>query len=310
MTDFALGIVIRDRWDLTRQTLDSLSFCDQPRDSYDIFLIDNGSSEENRGNLKNYLKSSTLPYKSIIFLPENSISKAWNLFLALSRHYDYRVKYDNDLVLPNTISVQQEVNPGAPNPSDYGTNPGAIPSGAPRVGVGAARAAIQRRKEMKKLKSHTAFLNHMLDFATENNVHLTSLVPVSPELTFLAMYRAVISRQWAGLPYLFGACMMISRKCFEKIGYFHEKMDRRIDMEYSQRAVKNGMNIGYHPFYGVIHTGAHETTESAELVKMKQQKSIVTEKENPIETYSNSQWENCIESIEFESAKHRFLTLA
>lgn len=299
----ALGIVVKDRWQETQKTLDSLSMSEQPRDSYDLFLIDNGSSTINVDKLKLYVKGSALPFKNVILLPELSISRAWNLFLLLAKDYQYRTKFDNDLVLRNTLKVSPPKLVGT-DTLQSPSNPGAPISGPPIRGVGVARSISDRRKAAKN--THHRFLDHLEDFSKKNSVDLASLVPVSPEQTFASMYNAVITRQYRGMSYLFGACMMISQKCFEKIGYFHELLPRRIDIEYSQRALRNGLNIGYHPNYCVSHIGAANSTESHHLLQKKYAEATEIEQSYPIETYATTEWLQ-IEKRLLENTRDSFL---
>lgn len=310
MKTYAVGIMVKNRWELTKQTLDSLFHSDQDKNTYDLFIIDNGSDAPNVRNLKDYAKYCGLPIKNIISIPETTLSEAWNLFLALARNYEYRVKMDNDVILKETLPVITPKKPtGAPNPLDYGTNPGSIPTGPPVMGAGVPQIAMNRRRLTKKLQSHSRFLDHMTEFSKNNQVDVVSLLPVSPTQTFVSMFNAAIRKTWTGLPFLCGGCVMISRPCFEKIGYFHEKLPVRLDIEYSQRAIRNGLNIGYHPYYFITHIGANSHTETNTQRKSKNQDAIAVEQSSPIETYANSKWEKVVYDIENACIKDTILHL-
>ncbi len=309
---FALGIVIKDRWGLTLDCLNSLYYSDQSVRDYDLFLIDNGSTDENVAHLKQYVKSNLLPVKNLISIPETPVPKAWNLFLLLSKDYDFRVKYDNDLVLKGTIIPSEPVPKpkGRSLPGDTGLNPGAVPSAPPIKGLGQIQSNARFRAQAKKIKRHSAFLTHMREFAEENNVDISALVPVNPEQSFGSMWYEVIRAQWKGLPYIFGACMMITKKCFDTLGYFDERLPRRVDMEYSQRAIRNKFNIGYHPYFHVRHIGAGKSTERTDIIQAKYKECIrIQEEEGNVEKYAHSEWEIASKQIKDLTNDYRVLTL-
>lgn len=309
MKRYAVGVIVKDRWELTRQTLTSLVNSDQTRDSYDLFIIDNGSDTANLRNLKDFVKASMLPLKGMVCLPPMDLGKACNLFMALTRNYDFRVKMDNDIVLhgTNIKPAVQKVDPNAPKPSDYGTNPGAIPSGPPIRGLGQAQSAMTRRANQKK--SHTKFLQHMTDFSSEYQVDISALLPVDLKKTFLGTYNDLVTRTWNGGSFLSGACMMISKACFDKIGYFHDMLPCHIDVEYSQRAIRNDIKVGYHQSYGVVHAGSKSPTWGEVQKYTNEQKSLNIIQNHPIETKSQTQWETAIHDIEQACLRDRILHL-
>lgn len=299
----------KNRWELTKQTLDSLFFSDQDKSAYDLFIIDNGSDTANIRNLKDYIKSCALPVKNVISLPETRLSEAWNLFLALARNYEYRVKMDNDVILKGSLlSIPPKLPPGASNPFAHGTNPGAIPTGPHIMGAGMSHSIMDRRR-FRKQQSHSRFLEHLTTFSKDSQVDIVSLLPVSPGYTFVSMFNAAINKKWNGLSFLLGGCVFITRKCFEKIGYFHEELPCRLDIEYSQRAIRNGFNIGYHPSYFITHSGSSTNTESDIQRKFKNQEAISIEQSNPIEVYADSKWKNVVYDIEEACRKDTIIHL-
>lgn len=311
---YAIGIVIRDRWDLTQNTFNGLFYSDQDKSTYDLYLIDNGSSEETNLKIKQYVKSGLLPVKNLIVTPELSISKAWNLFLCLAKDYEYRVKFDNDIVLHNTIVPRSEkaftIQKNVSMPNHVDPSAGSPKSHSVINGIGLSNKSKAKRDMIKHNMNHSSFLEHMYDFSFENNVDLVALVPVSPNENFGKMHDAVIRVKRGGIPYLFGSCMMITKKAFDTLGYFDERLPRRIDIEYSQRAIRNNLNIGYHPFYGVAHIGAGKSTESRDQIEQKYQHANMIEINEPkIETKADSQWEKVIMSIQKQCAKNKVLCL-
>ena len=152
----AVGIVIRDRWSLTQKTLQSLYHSDQLKDSYDLYLIDNGCSQIVAQNISDWCRSSIVPVKNLIRTKPLGIGPAWNLFLMITRDYMYRTKLDNDLIFANTpVAVQpferDNRSSNRPSPADAGTNPGATPVASFIMGAG-------QRVEKRSMVGHTCFL--------------------------------------------------------------------------------------------------------------------------------------------------------
>jgi len=306
MKKHALGMVVKDRWDITLKSLQSIYYSDQDKGSFDVYLIDNGSTEENVNNIKEFVKSGMLPVKNLFCMSEMSISKAWNLFLSVARNYECRTKYDNDLVLCGTISPSEPKPAGLPPEVPMGgTNPGAIASGPPIRGIGQ-----HRHKKPQKGQTHTAFLDHLFEFNKTYNVDLSALVPVTPGQPFDSMMAECASQTWQGMPYLFGACMMMSKKCFDTFGYFDERLSRRIDIEYTQRVIKQGFNIGYHPSFYVNHIGAANSTEPENIRLERYEIATKIGMTAPLEGYEHSSWEKILPRLDKSANKSKVLCLS
>lgn len=260
----ALGIVVKDRWDLTQKTLQSLYHSDQIKDSYDLFIIDNGSTEEVSLDLKAWTQSSIVPVKNLIKTNGMGIGPAWNLFLALTTDYPYRTKLDNDLIFANTPVADKPFERSerglsyrtGEGPGDVGINPGAIPTASTVMGAG------HRTRKTANNQNHTCFLQHLEDNIRESSLGICALPPVSPGQTLVNTMPRLASVQWRGHPVLYGGCMMITKQTFETLGYFDDILPRHIDWEYAQRAMAHGINIGYTPQYCVIHLGEASPTVS------------------------------------------------
>jgi len=305
LKSFAVGIVIQNRWSLTKQTLTSLSFSNQDVSTYDLFLIDNGSDEKTNEELKKYLNSVLLPVKNLVCIPKVSIGDAWNLFLSLSRNYTFRIKLDNDVILHDTLAAPKKIIANQSLPSQIDPKAGAPLSGLPITGLG-----MIKRTNREKTKNHNRFLDHLSELQITANADITALVPVLAGSNFMTCFGRMIRQKWSGAAYVSGGCMMISKKCFDKIGYFNETLPRLIDLEYSQRAMKNAFNLSYHPYYGVLHAGANEPTEeSTSVVKLKQQQAMKILEQDPIECYASSRWKKVIHKIEKACLKNRVMTL-
>ncbi len=238
----ALGILIKNRWEYTHQTLISLEKSRQDKSTYDLFIIDNDSDQENIRKLKQYAASSTLPIKRLFFIEDASISIAWNLFLKYAKEYEFKTKMDNDLVIESNIKI------------------------------------------LDKLES----------FSKQKNIDIAALIPLNKGVPFKMMLENVLAAKASGIPYLYGACMMISRKCFEKIGYFDERIERRMDIEYSHRAIRNRLRIGYPDDCWIRHLGAGRKNVTEEWADVKRRANIAKkiELDSPIKTYANSVWES------------------
>lgn len=306
---YAVGMVVCNRWELTKQSLDSLFYSQQKPETYDFYIIDNGSAPENIKHLKKYLRSIPLPLRNLLCIPSVSISKAWNLFLLMAKNYDYRIKYDNDIVLYGTLAPKiQRIRHNMDAPGDFGTNPGAVPSGPPLTGAGSFQSAILARKRIKA-ESHTRFIDHMIGFSKKYTVDLVSLVPIHADKPFRAIYQSLINSRKNDAPYLSGGCMMITKKCFDKIGYFHEMLAREIDVEYSQRAFRNDLNIGYHPLYCVKHIGYSQPTENTFALQAKQGESAAVLRQLPVECFADTGWKKIEKKLVLQANDAVYLTL-
>jgi len=161
MRKHCIGIVVCNRFDLTQKTLQSLYHTDQLKDTYDLFIIDNGSNEQVSADLKEWVKSAIVPVKNLIKIKNVGIGPAWNLFLSMTTEYPYRTKLDNDLIFANTpVADDQPIErtrglPHGMNPGDFGTNPGAIPTASFVVGAG------KKVKARNRDQNHTCFLEHV-----------------------------------------------------------------------------------------------------------------------------------------------------
>jgi len=314
----AVCILIKNRFDLTHQTLMSLKFSSQNKSTYDLFLIDNNSSEKSKNNLKRFINSDILEIKNAYFLSsEVSIPQAWNLFLGLTYDYNYRLKIDNDIVLLKTIIPALSSNKkniiDAPSPADSDPLSGAPRSGAIIGGVtlnsSTATVGIHHKKS-DDVPQNSNFIQHMRLFGNDNDVEIVSLLPVPPNGTFISMYNDSISRKINGRNYLLGGCMQISKKAYDTLGYFDERLSRQIDVEYTQRAIRKGINIGYHPSYWVVHMGANSPTESKEVYESKMSESIRKLQILPTLDKMPTIWEPVLRQIYLSAKKSKIVNIS
>jgi hypothetical protein len=288
MKHHAVGILVKDRWELTKTTLDSIYYSDQPKDTYDVYLIDNGSSPETKAKLKEYAKSGLVSLKNLIHVPHASIPVAWNLFFMITKDYPYRTKVDNDIIFHNTLQKPPEKLPPNANTPDK-----ADPlAGAPRS-VGIIRGIGQHRPRtvfsQADIKPHTAFLQHMEEFGRENSVDMIAFVSVPLHANFMDMFKRLVTRAYKERPYLQSACIQFSKAAFDALGYLDERYVGHCFREYSQRALRAKINIGYHPYYGVLHNGATQKSQfpvfPPEVLKRQEEAE-----ESPAEGFVKTAW--------------------
>lgn len=283
----AVGIVVKNRWELTNQCLMSLVYSQQPKNSYDLYLIDNASEFETAEELKRFAASGLLPVKNLLVLKDDaSVPRVWNLFLSLTQDYEFRTKLDNDIVLFNTMpSAPPKKSPNAAVPMD-------ALSGAPRsasIIKGGWNSKLSNVRN--RAKPDTKFLDQIATYSKSAKSSVTALLPVEPNKPFPPTLIAMCARRYKGRPYLCGGCMTISKAAFDRLGYFDERLPRQIDLEYTQRAIRNRLNIGYHPSYHVLHLGADVPTDGSITYESRMQESNrILDQEKPIESKGESVW--------------------
>ena len=309
----AIGILIRNRWDLTSNTLMSLYYSSQSKNTYDVFIIDNKSDDSNVKQLKKFVSSELLPIKNVYLLSEEmSIPQCWNLFMGLTYDYSERIKIDNDIVLLKTIVPSSSSDKKNIIDGPAGVDP---LSGAPRSGsiIGgitlnstSATGGIHYKKS-DGVPGNSNFIQHMKLFSKENGVEIVSLLPVPPDGLFVNMFNEMIGRKINGRNFLLGGCIQISKKAYDKLGYFDERLSRQIDIEYTQRAIRKGINIGYHPSYWVVHMGAGHPTEPNDQYQIKMASSLRS-METPIEK-TTTIWEPVWRQIYLSSKKSKIVNI-
>lgn len=305
MLKHAVGIVANNRWNMTYNTLNSICCSHEDKSKYDLYIIDNGSSEEDYENLKTCLSSNFIPYKKLIrFSRTISISESWNLFLALAKDYDYRTKIDNDILIEGT-SVANWTPPkktySIPPPPFKMTNPGGPPEVGPIVSSGIMNA-------VSKVKTSSRFLHDMENFMIQNNTHSVSMVPVPYGHQFLDAYMNVVNTKFMENPCAPGNCMMISKEAFDKVGYFDERLPRSIDYEYTQRMMRKGLNVGIHDSHYVYHMGMRTPTDGEKVsVNIKTAKDILSSQGTL--DYCDSVWPSILVKIKDTIDKNKHIVL-
>ncbi len=305
MLKHAVGIVAQNRWNMTYNTLNSICYSQQDKSQYDLYIIDNGSSEEEYENLKVFLSSTFVSYKKLIRLGKKiSLPEAWNLFLALSKDYDYRTKLDNDILFEGT-SVANWNPPqrtfSAPPPPFEMTNPGGPPEVGPIV-------SAFNHSNVPKIKPSSKFLHEMENFMQKNKTHSVSMVPVPYGHQFLDAYMNVVNTKFMDYPCAPGNCMMISKEAFDKIGYFDERIPRLIDYEYTQRMMRKGLNVGIHDSHYVIHMGMNTPTDGGNVTNNIRTSKDILSKQGTL-YYGDSIWSSIIVKIKDIINKNKNIVL-
>jgi hypothetical protein len=294
----AIGLLVKDRWNLTRQTLESIYYSDQPRGTYDLYIIDNGSDEQASEELKSYAHSGLIRVKNLLRIPPCPIPVAWNLYFLLTAHYSFRTKVDNDVILHNTLRPPPvKLPPNTPTPDEADPAAGSPRSVSIIKGMGQIRKAS--RFAANKIQSHSAFLQHMEEFGIEHNVGMVGLVSVPPSRSFSEMFKININRQHENRPFIRSGCIQIAKNTFQKVGYLDERLTRFCFRDYSQRAIRAKINIGYHPYYGLLHAG--ETTPTLKFVE--------SDGETSVKNCASTQWLEHESVIKNMCEKHTIVTL-
>ena len=311
MKKYAIGMLTHNRWKFTKQSLYSLYYNAQPKDDYDLYIIDSSDDHGDAASLEAFVKSNLLPVKNVFYVPsELNIAQKANLFLcfAAKMGYEYMVKMDNDVVLKGALSGnlpaagRNITNGGWTLPIGRGGEPA---GGPPITGMGAAHNIKSREKS----KPHNRFLDHMAQFSKEFSVPMVSLVPVTPGQSFSSMWESVVQASFKGQPFLFGSLMMLSKECQKTIGFFNEFLPRQVDIEISQRLLRSGHNIGYHPFFHMVHIGATQSTETPAVLDKKYEESKRLQNLNPLEGFVDTMWSKSINLIIRRMNANKFITI-
>lgn len=304
-----VGIVVKDRWDLTQKTLQSLYHTDQLKDSYDLYIIDNGSDPIVSNDLKEWTLSSIVPVKNLIKTKHLPLAAAWNLFLSITTEYPFRTKLDNDLIFANTPVAAKPFErserglPHSASPGDAGTNPGAPQVAAFIVGAG---TKVSQRIH----KGHTCFLQHIEDTVTNSSLGICAIPAISVGRTLTDEMPILANKRWRDTPVLVGGCMAITKKTFDRLGYFDERLPCHIDWEYSQRAMGAGINVGYTPDYCVIHLGENNPTCSPSVIQEQDMTAKMIGSQIGFKReFVHSKWEQVIPRIIKAAAKSSVVNL-
>lgn len=287
----AVGILMHNRWDMTCSTLKSISQSDQNKADYDLYIVDNGSSDTTRQQLREWIQKNPLPVKNIFLIPQATIGRAWNLFLSFTKQYPYRVLVENDITFLGTLDAKQSIpekkrwSMPTPEPKDAGVNPGAIPN------VCVIRGPGDRHRPKNHNPAQTSnFVNYLIDFSQKHSADMVACVPVPTGNYFLPVLQSIAEDRFRGDPYLLGGCLLITKKCIDTIGYMDERLPRRVIHDYSQRAINAGLNLGWHDSYWVIHNGWNTPTEGQEESKIATQTAMATLAKGSVKGFLKSEW--------------------
>lgn len=301
MKTTALGVLAQDKWDFTQQTLNSIMESEQSPATYDLFLIDNGSSQSNKLLMKQWVEEHGC--KNMFSIQsKTSIPIAWNLFLAATANYEYRTLVDNDIVLKGTLwakGVTENSQAAHVQPTiidsvgvDAGTNPGCPQNASIVKSVGKFR---RQKKTVTGSVKTSDFLNKAQAFMSKYDTDILAFAAVLPNGSFDVMMETFVNDRHRGLPFLTGGCWTISKPAFDELGYFDERLSRMIPMDYSQRCVRSGMQIGYHDSYWVMHQ--YSPVNSA-ISKKEQRLSLnILDSDPPNKLHVDTRWTQIIDSI-------------
>lgn len=280
MNQYAVCVLCNEKLDLTRQTLESICSSNQPCNSYDLYLIDNGSSQATQSFFKCCTEKYNLKNIFLFQKPVN-ISKAWNLFLVLTKDYNFRTLIDNDIVLKNTFGLGE-----MPLISNMSVKPSQNDPGTSfTIGAG--------RKTRKKDTSD--FLDKASSFMSAYKLGILSYVPVLKGPDFHDMILAFSQNKKNKIPYIVGGCTTISKSVIDKIGYFDERLYWYIYMDYSTRFVKTKGKIGFHDNYWVLHK--HQNNKNQQHLDRKRESLKLIDEDDKNKILVNSSWEPIIDEV-------------
>lgn len=307
MRKHCIGIVVTNRFDLTQKTLQSLYHTDQLKNSYDLYIIDNGSDPGVAADLTQWCNSNIIPVRNLIRTQRLGIAPAWNLFLALTADYPYRTKLDNDLVFAytpiTTEPFKRSRRSRGPSPGDAGSNPGAVPVAGFTMGGG-------HKVEKKQEVTNTRFLQQTEDAIHKLKMGICALPPVKVGSNLPEGMPLLARARWRERPVLFGGCMTIVKEVFDKLGYFDENLPCHIDWEYSQRAMAHGINVGYTPDYCVFHLGEADPTLSLDVRQMQQLQANQISKTLELKRdFVSTKWLSVIQKIRKAAENNTILNL-
>lgn len=291
---YCVGLVVKDRWNLTSKMLDSLFHTEQEK-SFDFYIISNGSSPSTNQNLKTWISGGFVPVKNLICTPEFSIPQIWNLFLMLAKNSPcpYRVMLQNDLVFHGTPVNLTDAKPQAPKarlepPPMLGVNPGAIPN----LGATISRGVSHSRRSAVTMS--TCFLDLLAEYTEEHDLSLCSLPFLSANQLPNWFLKKSAQQSYKNMPFIKMGVTLITDKAFNRLGYFDERLPRMIDVDYSQRALRQKMNIGYHNSYWTYDIGSDNPTEGSSVAEHKRQIAMsILDTLGPVENdYASTIWED------------------
>lgn len=135
----------------------------------------------------------------------------------------------------------------------------------------------------------TCFLSRLGKSMQKKKIDICSALPLAPHWLkkphLVKMFREECQeRVDTGQAFLFAACMMISKPCFDAVGYFNERLWRGIDIDYCKRAKQKRFTIGYADNYWVVHLAAR--TEGAAIAKRRYRNA----KREPSSIYESTLW--------------------
>jgi hypothetical protein len=310
MKRFALGVLAHDKWDFTQQTLKSIAESSQDPASYDLYVIDNGSTPTNKLLLKQWAEINEC--KNVFLLGNTSIPIAWNLFLSLTSHYPYRTLMDNDVVLRGTLWAKgmTEMDALAAHTEtqviDAGTNPGCPKNVSIVKGVGMFRRAKKQASSTSGPES--SFLDNAVGFMSRYSVGMMSYVPVVPSTSFDVMMLSFVKDKYRGLPFLTGGCVTIARPTLDAVGYMDERLTRQVFVDYSQRCLRSGHQIGYHDSYWVMHH--HVPPANQQIVEAERRASMhVLDADPKHKRYQGTRWTPIVDAIRNCAETTKIVTL-
>lgn len=236
MKKFAFSLVLFEEYHIEKSLNSFIGNLNQSL--YDLFIIGYDLSDNSKKIIKNYYRKKLLPIKNVIFFDKANLADVYNVILDSTSDYEYLLKTSENVSFLN-YDIASYKKPSK-TPDQYGANPGAVKVASFTMG---SRQASPVRK-----KTNIGVLEYIDKYQKEHNIGICSIASNDYGLPFGSIVPALQLRKYMGMPFVSNGIISAKHYVFEKNGYYNDKIDSScLDIEYSQRAVKNGINIGYFP---------------------------------------------------------------
>lgn len=290
----AAGLMISHRSLFIHKTLESLQESDLASQGCDLFLILHGTP----GLLKTEILDhwiDALPVKNVLVLPPMKLSVVWNIFLALTKYYNFRTLIDDDLVWPHSgvseqKSTKTHLHDSIVYPFHQQTSFQSIPSS---VVMGASEVVPARA-----MVTHARFLETATNVLKSKGWELCSLLPVPVWSTFQEQRR--ILREHHGVRVIPGGCVTFTRAAFDQLGFFDERLPRKLWFDYSLRAARQGLKWGVQDQSFVYHLGEGQPADGQEMMRNAQVGLYVLDN-RPEEARYRTKWSSIFKFVRREA---------
>lgn len=240
MTDLTISIVTQDNKQQLKECLDSI-YASCKGLSYEIFVVDNNSSDGTRG----YISNMHSNVKWIVNERKESFAHNHNSILKVAKG-EYIVILNDDTVILDSAFIKM---------ANYLREKPGIGLMGPRM-VTKDKAYQQSAFRFPTLAD--LFANYFFN-------------KITAESKFTSLYKSIEHKtKPTEADWLLGACLFFPRQTINNIGYLDESFSYAYmeDTDFSKRTKNAGLKVVYYPEAEIIHHGA-QTTQKRELFMKK-----------------------------------------